>query len=192
MDTVLSGRQKTASSTRRYTIILCSCTYINDLPDAVQHSSARLFADDSLPYRRIKDQQDQALLQKDLDSLEEREHLWQMEFNPSKCNIICIMPNKQRKVLTASYFLHGQTLETTSASKYLGITINSDLSWSNHVEDVAAQGNWTVGFLQRNFRECPPKVKSAAYTTMVYPTLEYALAVWDPHKQKDIRLLEKV
>ena len=49
---------------KRYAIILCSCpirstrntvlgpllflTYINDLPAAVQHSSARLFADDSL------------------------------------------------------------------------------------------------------------------------------------------------
>ena len=47
-------------------------TYSNDLSDhAVQHYSARLFADDSLLYRKIKDQQDQALLQEDLDSLEE-------------------------------------------------------------------------------------------------------------------------
>ena len=115
-----------------------------------------------------------------------------MEFNPSKCNVIRIMPNEQRKVLTYSYFLHGQTLETTSASKYLGITISSDLSWSTHVEDVAARWNRTVGSLRRNFRECTPKVKSATYTAMVRPTLEYASAVFDPHKQKDIRLLEKV
>ena len=117
--------------------------------------------------------------------------MWQMEFNPSKCNIIRIMPNEQRKVLISSYFLHGQTLETTSASKYLGITISSDLSWSTHVEDVAARWNRTVGSLRRNFRECTPKVKSATYTTMVRPTLEYASAVCDPDKKKDIRLLEK-
>ena len=92
-----------------------------------------------------------------------------MEFNPSKCNVIRIMPNKQRKVLTDSYFLRGQTLETTSASKYLGTTISSDLSWSSHVEDVAARGNRTAGFLRRNFRECTPKVKSETYTTMVRP-----------------------
>ena len=118
--------------------------------------------------------------------------MWQMEFNPSKCNVICIMPNKQRKVLTSSYFLNGQTLETTSASKYLGITISSDLSWPTHVEDVAARWNRTVGSLRRNFRECTPKVRSATYTTTVRPTLEYASAVCDPDKQKDIRLLEKI
>ena len=133
--------------------------YIDDLPDAVEHSSTRLFADDSLLYRKIRDQQEQALLQEDLDSLKEWEHTWQIEFNPSKCSVILIMPNEQRKVLTSSYLLHRQTLETTSASKYLGITIRSDLSWSTHVQDVAAQGNWTAGFLQRNFRECTPKLE---------------------------------
>ena len=47
-------------------------------------------------------------------------------------------------------------------------------------------------FQQRNFRECTPKDKSVTYITMVHPTLEYGSAVWDPHQQTDIRLLEKV
>ena len=49
-----------------------------------------------------------------------------------------------------------------------------------------------MGFLRRNFRECAQKVKSATYTKMARPTLEYALAVWAPHKQNDIQLLERV
>ena len=102
------------------------------------------------------------------------------------------MPNKRRVTLTSSYSLHGQTLETTSTNKYLGINIRSDLSWSNHVEDVAARGNRTMGFLRRNFRECTPKIKTATYTTLVRPTLEYASAVWDPYKQNDAQLLENV
>ena len=167
-------------------------TYISNLPDAVHNSSAKLFADDSLLYRRIKDHQEQALLQQDLDSLEEWEHTEQMNFNTSKCNVIRIMPNKRRETLTSNYSLHGQTLETTSTNKYLGINISSDLSWSNHVEDVAARGNWTMGFLRRNFRECTPKVKTATYITLVRPTLEYASAVWDPYKQKDAQLFENV
>ena len=49
-----------------------------------------------------------------------------------------------------------------------------------------------MGFLRRNFRECTRKVKTATYTTLVHPTLEYASAVWDPYKQKDAQLLENV
>ena len=49
-----------------------------------------------------------------------------------------------------------------------------------------------MGFLRRNFRDCTTKVKSATYTTMVHLSLEFASTAWDPHKQKDAQLLEKV
>jgi hypothetical protein len=35
-------------------------------------------------------------------------------------------------------------------------------------------------------------VKSAAYTSMVRPTMEYASSVWDPTNRKKIENLEKV
>ena len=109
-------------------------TYISDLPDTVQHSSARLFADDSLLYRRIKDQHDQAILQEDHDSLGGITHLAngiqpkQMQQHPHHAQQAQISSD-------IGYHLHGQTLET-SVSKYPGITISSDLSWSTHVENV--------------------------------------------------------
>ena len=37
-----------------------------------------------------------------------------MEFNPSMCNVIPVIHNNQKQVLTSSYFLHGQTLETST------------------------------------------------------------------------------
>jgi hypothetical protein len=166
--------------------------YINDLPDVVKSSSTRLFADDTLLFRMIRKREDQALLQADLDNLADWENTWQMSFNASKCNTIRIAPTKRSAPINTEYSLHGQTLETVSAAKYLGVTIQDDLSWSRHVEAVAAKGNRVVGFLRRNFRDCTTKVRSATYTTMVRPTLEYASTVWDPHLQKDVQLLEKV
>ncbi|XP_070208014.1 uncharacterized protein [Littorina saxatilis] len=115
-----------------------------------------------------------------------------MEFNPSKCNIIRILPSKNKPPILSTYHLHGQTLETTKESKYLGVTITENLSWTNHIKNVTAKGNRTVGFLRRNFKECTTKVKSATYTTMVRPTLEYASTVWDPHQENDKQALEMV
>jgi len=83
--------------------------YINDLPDTVQHSSAWLFADNSL--LRIKDQHDQALIQEDFDILREWEHLAnEIQSKQMQCH----QCHKQTKVQTSSYLLHDQTLETTS------------------------------------------------------------------------------
>ena len=166
--------------------------FINDLPDIVRSSSTRLFADDSLIFREVCNLQDQALIQADLDRLAEWENTWQMSFNASKCNIIRFSPSRRHTIIDSQYSLHGQTLETVSSAKYLGVTLQDDLSWSKHLDSVAARGNRTVGFLRRNFRDCSTKVRSATYTSMVRPRLEYASSVWDPHKRKDVQLLEKV
>ena len=50
--------------------------YINDLPDSLRSSDARLFADDSLLYRTVNGAKDNSLLQEDLAALEEWERIW--------------------------------------------------------------------------------------------------------------------
>jgi hypothetical protein len=49
--------------------LLLFLLYINDSPAAVK-STARLFADDCLLYRKIKSEEDQRILQQDLDTLQ--------------------------------------------------------------------------------------------------------------------------
>ena len=166
-------------------------SYINDLPEVVTSCHTRLFADDALLYRTINNSLDQTKLQEDLNCLAKWEHTWQMDFNPSKCTTLRMSANK-RLSISSSYVLHGETLENVTSAKYLGVTLSDDLSWSKHVEAVAAKGNSTVGFLRRNFRECSNEVRKATYTTMVRPVLEYASSVWDPHQKEDIDRLEKV
>ena len=61
--------------------------HINDLPSVVS-SNVRLFADDCLIYRNIKNKEDQIALQKDLNLLENWGNTWGMCFNAAKCNIM--------------------------------------------------------------------------------------------------------
>lgn len=49
-----------------------------------------------------------------------------------------------------------------------------------------------MGFVRRNLSDCSPTVKSAAYTTMVRPGIEYTSTVWDPHLVRDAHNLEQV
>ena len=158
--------------------------YINDLPEVTKSLNARIFADDTLLFRPITNQHDSDLLQQDLSALEEWEKMWQMDFNVSKCSVIHILPSKRKHVIDSSYTLHGQTLETVEESKYLGVTISDNLTWTRHTENVTGKGNKTLGFLRRNFKDCTTQVKSATYTTMVRPTLEYATTVWDPYLER--------
>ena len=108
--------------------------YTNDLPDVVKQSKVRLFADDSLLYRNIKNEQDQVLLQEDLDALATWQTTWQMSYNPSKCNVTHMIlhgKGKTPRPFDFEYHLHGQKLESVTNSKYLGVTISNNLSWSH-------------------------------------------------------------
>ena len=42
----------------------------------------------------------------------------------------------------------------------------------------------TLGFLRRNLKACPPKLRETAYFSLVRSSLEYSSAVWDPFRQK--------
>ena len=84
------------------------------------------------------------------------------------------------------------TLEVVKASKHLGVTITNDLSWDRHIDNVAAKGNRTLGFIRRNLRECIKQVRETSYLTIIRPTLEYAAMVWDPTTQTLIQTLENV
>ncbi|KAK7093701.1 uncharacterized protein [Littorina saxatilis] len=113
-----------------------------------------------------------------------------MQFHPAKCNTLPV--TRSRRPLQPSYQLHGHTLETVKAVKYLGVTIQSDLCWDDHINNIVSKANKTLGFLRRNLKISSRSVKEQAYKAFVRPILEYASSVWDPHTQKNIDKLEAV
>ena len=90
-------------------------------------SEIRLFADDCVCYREIKDIEDTLKLQKDIDRLGIWARKWGMRFQPVKCNMMQLT-NKHNKI-QASYTLEGTVLENVDSIKYLGVTITSDLKY---------------------------------------------------------------
>ena len=124
--------------------------YINDLPEKLTALS-RLFADDTAVYSGT----DQVQLQQSLYCLMEWEERWDMLFHPAKCVSLPITGN--RSPLDYSYELHGHTPDSVSSAKYLGITIQQDTDWDNHINNVVNKTNRTLGFLR-----CSLKISSSA------------------------------
>ena len=163
--------------------------YINDLPAQVT-STSRLFADDSLLYRKVRTTADTKALQDDLDRLQKWEEDWMMSFNPSKCEVIRI--TKRRNPTQATYNIHGQDLTFTKNGKYLGVYISQNLSWNAHIAATAKKANNSLAFLRRNLTSCPQDIKAQSYQTLVRPILEYASTVWDPYTTTSISQIESV
>ena len=141
-------------------------------------------------YLALDKQADSEILQKDLEILENWEKLWDMSFNPSKCQVIHV--TRRKTPLQTKYHLHGCVLESVPSAKYLGVTISEDLKWSEHINNITKKANQTLGFLIRNIRVHNKDLKSTAYKTLVRPQLEYASTVLSPHTDIDINKLESV
>ena len=93
---------------------------------------------------------------------------------------------KNKQVRQTSYKLHGHTLDNVETNKYLGLTININLSWGRHIDNIVGKGNKTLWCIRRNRKDCTKPVKAAAYTAIVRPVVEYASTVWDPSNQDQI------
>ena len=164
-------------------------TYINDLPENIQ-STVRLFADDCVIYREIRHDLDAQILQDDLNTLEKWEQKWLMKFNLDKCFIMKLTHARSTK--SHEYTLGGKPLLETKSHSYLGVCINNKLNWNQHIQEITAKSNRTLGFVKRNLYACSKSTKQIAYKSLVRPKLEYCAAVWDPYTIKNTRKLETV
>ena len=168
--------------------LLCIC-YINDIPNNIS-STIRLYADDALLYRSIHNEKDVNDLQNDLDLLTSWAAEWKMTFNPKKTEFLRI--TNKINPLESQYYLLNTLIPTISHVKYLGVIIDKNLNWKQHVNMVTYKANSTRGFLQCNLAKCPTYVKRLSYITFVRPILDYACTIWPPYYQTYIRSIEMV
>ncbi|KAK3102525.1 hypothetical protein FSP39_011953 [Pinctada imbricata] len=164
--------------------------YINDFPEYLHHSTLRLFADDSIIYKEITNTNDTLQLQRDLDSAAKWEEDWLMSFHPDKCSILRITTKKNP--IHHNYTLHKHILTTETSTKYLGITIQDNLKWNKHIDNITTNATRQLNFIKRNLKVASPKIKERAYQSLVRPKLEYNCCTWDPHQHTQIQQLEMV
>jgi hypothetical protein len=116
--------------------------FINDITKNIS-SNARLFADDCLLYRTINCEADAKTLQKDLDTMQQWEAEWLMEFNPNKCEVITI--TNKRSHINYPYNIHGKELVHVQHAKYLDLNFSNNLSWNKHI-------HCSLGYTRCNLR----------------------------------------
>ena len=100
-----------------------------------------------------------------------------------KCRSVPFVPLK----------LYDQAIEKVSQYKHLGVTINEDLTWSSHINEITNEARRIVGLLYRQFYTwTSTSALLKLYTSLVRLHLEYASQVWNPYLVKDVHRLEEV
>ena len=166
--------------------------FINDMSEAVApETTLALFADDSKVFRQIRSVHDSTQLQSDLDSLLAWSIKWKLKFNIGKCKILSI--NNTNPFLLHSYHLSNVPLERVNKINDLGLILNSNLTWDNHIASKISKADQMMGLIKRTVGyRCPPKTKLILYNTLAKSALSYGSIIWSYGSKKLLKSVEAV
>ena len=79
-----------------------------------------------------------------------------------------------------------------NSTQYLGVELQSSMSWNRHMDQAVKKAISTLGFLRHNLRISNEQTKLAAYFSMVRSIIEYCSTVWNPHNKEYVSKVEMV
>ena len=159
--------------------------YVNDLEDNIKNLMLK-FADDAKLFSKIV--QYDNFLQEDLNILKEWSVKWGLKFNIDKCKIMHMGKSNPNTV----YSIDNTALKVITEERDLGVVMSSDFKSSAQCIQATKTANKIVGIIKRKFTCRKLNLMLNLYKSLVRPHLEYCNSVWNPHYQKDIKLLEDV
>ena len=164
--------------------------YINDLLDDIK-AGGLLYADDTKIFSCIKEKNDAFHLQTDIDTLERWTNMWLMKFHPKKCHVLTL--GKFTDIRYAhEYKVCNNVIEHVSFEKDLGIVIDEELTFEEHICTKVRIANALVGQIRRTFSYLDGETLKKLFTSLVRPHLEYGQSVWSPFLMRHIDLIERV
>ena len=152
---------------------------MNDLPTVVAHSHINLFADDTEVHASSNTIQEvKILLQQDVNSVVEWFKKNKLIVNLIKCCCMIISTNRNLVGKDLDIFIDGEKLMQVQSTKYLGVTVDSKFSWSEHVSQLCSKLSPKVGLLRRLKHILPRHCFSKVYMATIQPHIDYCLTVW--------------
>lgn len=112
--------------------------FINDLPGVVEHSTVNLYADDTTVY--VADQ-DPSVVGDKLSADLHRIATWieanglRMNIGKTQAMVLC-RKRSRPQAESVRFSLNGETISRQETVKYLGVVVDENLSWEEHVKTV--------------------------------------------------------
>ena len=173
--------------------------FINDLPSQLSHSDSTLFADDTTILTTGSSTQELNvklnLVANDLSTWTQQNR---MVANTSKTKTMLIhsiqeLRNAPDRSLTIS--LNGNELEQVKQAKVLGVTLDNNLTWTKHIDNLCSIINSRLALLRRIKPFLTKDCALRFYNTCIHANIIYCSVTWGnyskTHLLKILRLQKR-
>jgi hypothetical protein len=164
--------------------------YINDICNTSDILSFCLFADDTklvLSHRWV----DAAVNNLNIEAAKISKWLkaGKLCLNLLKSNCIIFCQAQRRYIQSVPLVLDGVVLKQVTHTKFLGVEIDENLSWKNHLRDVTNKVATNIGIINRLKKCVPGFILLTLYNSLVLPYLNYSILTWGGSLTQNSRLL---
>jgi hypothetical protein len=156
--------------------------YVNDMPSPSHHVELALYADDTaIIATSRKPTLLVSYLESYLDDLQRWLSEWRIAINVSKCTAVIFARAGRRFIQPRPVTLFGEPIQWVDTTRYLGVTLDTRLTWSPHIAQVSKKTSQRIGMLGPLLnRKSDLSVRNGVllYKQFIRPMMDYACAPW--------------
>ena len=170
--------------------------YINDLPQCLDKTKPRLFADDTnltVSGDSITDLE--TAVNSDLEKLRKWIIANKLSLNVAKTEFMLIGSKQMIKnisILQLNVKIENESIKQVYESKTLGVTIDQHLSWKTNTENICKKITSGISALRRLKEFADKQTLLSVYNAIVRPYFDYCCEVWDVFGETQSKRLQKL
>ena len=154
--------------------------FVNDLPVNINQCSVSLYADDTALYHSSRNSTElKDSLESALDGVASWVNNNGLKMNVRKTQAMFLgRRGRRNEVEHASLTHQGVTLTTEPKVKFLGVIVDKDLNWNDHVTKIRRKCLASLAQLRQLFPAVPRRTRILLYNALVLPHLDYCSCIW--------------
>ena len=154
--------------------------YMNDLPDVLEFCSVTLYADDTVLYFSSKMISEiETKMNSGLRQVCDWLKLNQLTLNIKKSQFMLIGSNARlHRINSIVLSADGEQLKEAYCFPYLGLIINQNLTWEDHIEHLRNKITKKLGLLRRIKSCLPLSARITFFNSFVLPLFDYGDIIW--------------
>ena len=153
--------------------------YINDLPNISNKLKFFLFADDTNIYFEAKNLNTlEKVINKELKSLHQWLSVNRLSLNIGKTNFVIFHPYNKPVKEFITIKINKKAIKEEKYVKYLGILIDSTLSFNFHIDNICKKISRAIGVMYKIRYYVNSSILKNLYYALIYPHILYGIQVW--------------
>ena len=168
--------------------------YVNKLPNILSNSSVYLYADDTaIAVKGRSNEQIMECLTSELGRASEWLNEHRLSLNLGKTKVMFFGTGaKLPSIDDIEVKLHDTRVAPVKAYKYLGVTLDSRLTFSDHIETIRKKSTPKIRTLCRISYYVSKKTILYLYKSLLLSQIEYGDIIYDSMSEKDSQYLQRL